>query len=121
MASFFSYFLLGAYKTFKDDEHIRMDLLYNSFSQKTRQIINIVGNIFFVIPYCYIMLISSFMYIKRSFIFSEGVGRCWRTPNAILNKRMYFYRIPSTFSTDYTDKYKKCIKNYEEINISLFR
>ena len=38
-------FLLGSSITLQKDEHVRVDVFYNRFSNKKKEIVNLIGNI----------------------------------------------------------------------------
>lgn len=65
-------FLLGAAQAYRQDKHIRVDVLYQNFSPKTKAIINLLGNVFLLIPWCIIATIHSFKYAYVSFSLLEG-------------------------------------------------
>jgi TRAP-type mannitol/chloroaromatic compound transport system permease small subunit len=77
-------FLLGAAYTFKHDDHVRLDLFYQShyMSDLKRAWVNIIGGIFFLIPFCLLIIISSWPFVSQSFIHMEGSpdpgGLPWR-------------------------------------------
>jgi TRAP-type mannitol/chloroaromatic compound transport system permease small subunit len=48
--------LLGAAETFRRNEHVRVDLLYGSVSHRTREWIDLLGGIVFLMPMCLIMI-----------------------------------------------------------------
>ena len=67
-------FLVGSAYTFKQDDHVRLDLLYQSrFSSEIKRAwINILGGIFLLIPFCILIIICSWPFISQSFIHNEG-------------------------------------------------
>ena len=67
-------FLLGAGYTFKHDEHVRLDLLYKSRYLSDRQSlwVDIIGGLFLLIPFCLLMVISSWPFVYQAFVYSEG-------------------------------------------------
>jgi len=48
--------LLGAAETFRRNEHVRVDLLYGSVSHRTREWIDLLGGVVFLMPMCLIMI-----------------------------------------------------------------
>jgi TRAP-type mannitol/chloroaromatic compound transport system permease small subunit len=52
-------FLLSAGYTLKIDDHVRVDVFYSRFSKKKQAWINLLGSLFFLIPFCIILIISS--------------------------------------------------------------
>jgi TRAP-type mannitol/chloroaromatic compound transport system permease small subunit len=67
-------FLLGAAYTYKHNEHVRVDLIYNSrfVSNVQRAWINIVGISLFLIPFCSLILITSWPFVENAFYYMEG-------------------------------------------------
>lgn len=49
-------FLLGAAYTLKHDEHVRMDVLYGSWSPRRKALANVIGSLLFLIPFAAIAL-----------------------------------------------------------------
>ena len=44
--------MLGAAWTLKINEHVRVDLVYGSVSERTRTWIDLLGGLFFLLPIC---------------------------------------------------------------------
>jgi len=67
-------FLLGAAYTLKHDEHVRVDILYQSrfFSDTDRALINIFGTLLFLLPFCILILISTWPFVESAFYYNEG-------------------------------------------------
>lgn len=55
-------FLLGAGYTLKHDRHVRVDLFYANFSRKDKALVNLVGSLFFLIPWSAILCYFAFGY-----------------------------------------------------------
>jgi TRAP-type mannitol/chloroaromatic compound transport system permease small subunit len=64
-------FLLGAGYAFRHDRHVRVDLFYANFSPRDKALVNISGNILFLIPWCVLIIYSSFGYAVRSYRIGE--------------------------------------------------
>lgn len=71
---FSAIFLLGAAYTFKHDDHVRLDLFYQSrFMDEIRRAwVNIIGGVFFLLPFCLLVIVSSWPFVSQSFIHGEG-------------------------------------------------
>ena len=63
--------LLGISYTLKQNEHVRIDLIYRNASVKYKKIINLFGLIFFGLPFCYIILNNGLSYFLRSYLLNE--------------------------------------------------
>lgn len=65
-------FLLGAGYTLKHDKHVRVDLFYAKFSKKDQALVNLVGGLLFLIPWCFLIMFVSYDYALGSFKILEG-------------------------------------------------
>ncbi|MDM8569825.1 TRAP transporter small permease subunit [Thiotrichales bacterium HSG1] len=66
-------FLFGAAYTLKHDEHVRVDIIYNSLwlTDRHRAWIDLLGGLFFLIPFCLLIIIASWSFVYNSFIHLE--------------------------------------------------
>jgi TRAP-type mannitol/chloroaromatic compound transport system permease small subunit len=64
-------FLIGASYTLLHDKHVRVDVFYENLSLRKKDIINAVGIILFLIPWCLMLLDTSWDYASNSFSFRE--------------------------------------------------
>jgi len=53
---FAAVFMLGAAYTFLRNEHIRIDIVTSNFSKRTRDWIDVIGHVLFLLPFCWIMI-----------------------------------------------------------------
>lgn len=60
-------FLLGATYTLKHDKHVRVDIFYSRMSIKNKAWINLLGVLFFLIPFCSIVFVTSLGFVANSF------------------------------------------------------
>ncbi len=70
----FSFIILfGSVIVLSENSHVRVDLIFNSslYTNTTRHIVNILGHLFFLLPFCVIILWSSYPFIYDSFIHKE--------------------------------------------------
>ena len=67
-------FLLGAAYTLKHDDHVRVDVLYQSrwMNERRRAWVNLVGTLAFLLPFCVLVLVSSWPFVYDSFVHGEG-------------------------------------------------
>ena len=66
-------FLLGSAYTFKHDGHVRLDLVYQSkfMNDYKRAWVNFLGSLLFLIPFCILVIVSSWQFIHLAFIHGE--------------------------------------------------
>ncbi|MBN1300826.1 MAG: TRAP transporter small permease subunit [Melioribacteraceae bacterium] len=65
-------FLVGAAYTLKDDSHVRVDLLYTKFPVKYKNLVNIAGILFFLIPFAVVIIYASRNFVYSSFTIGES-------------------------------------------------
>ncbi|MCH9813447.1 MAG: TRAP transporter small permease subunit [Epsilonproteobacteria bacterium] len=75
-------FLLGLSYTLKSDKHVRVDIFYTHFTQQTKAIVNIIAQLFLVLPFVLLVLYVSYDYIALSYgqneISADPGGLCCR-------------------------------------------
>ena len=64
-------FMAGAGFTYLNDAHVRIDIIYRSSSKTYKAIVDLVGNIFLLIPFLYIIWSYSFPFVYKSFQINE--------------------------------------------------
>jgi TRAP-type mannitol/chloroaromatic compound transport system permease small subunit len=69
-------FMLAAAYTLKNNEHIRIDIFYGSRSKRTRDWIDLLGHILFLMPFSVLMVFLLWPYVWRSYLSGE------HSPNA---------------------------------------
>lgn len=65
-------FLLGAAYALKTGAHVRVDIFYNRISPTGKAWINIAGTVVFLIPFCLLMISTSWPVVVDSWIRLEG-------------------------------------------------
>lgn len=65
-------FLLASGYTFAADKHVRVDVFYAKFSDKRKAWIDLLGGALLLIPWCYVVIVTSWYYGLASFTMREG-------------------------------------------------
>ncbi len=65
-------FLMGAGNTLLNDGHVRVDIFYQRMGPKAKAWINLLGVIFFLIPGCILIILTSMNFVQASFSIMEG-------------------------------------------------
>jgi len=73
-------FLLAAGYTFKHGKHVRVDVFYTKLSDKGKAIIDLIGGVLLLLPWCYIVISSSWKYAYSSFLIKEGSAQAGGLP-----------------------------------------
>ena len=65
-------FLLGAAYTLKHDRHVRVDIFYVNYSPRRKVWTNLLGTVFFLIPFCLLGIYVSWEFFVRSYASQES-------------------------------------------------
>lgn len=65
-------FLLGAGYTLLHDGHVRVDIIYQRLSPKSKAWVNLVGVVFFLIPGCILVILTSWQFVQAAWSVMEG-------------------------------------------------
>ncbi len=60
-------FMLAAAHTLKQNEHIRIDIIYGMFSRRRQHWIDLLGHLFFLMPFVLLMVWYLFIYVNTAF------------------------------------------------------
>ncbi|KAA1247940.1 TRAP transporter small permease subunit [Aquimarina sp. RZ0] len=73
-------FLIGSGFTFKHGKHVRVDVFYTKMSVKQKAWVDVLGGVFLLIPWCYVVIVSSWYYSLSSFMIGEGSSQAGGLP-----------------------------------------
>ena len=73
-------FLLCAPWTLLDNEHIRIDIFNSMMPKKVRNVIDVIGHVFFLLPLTVVMIITGVPFFLRSFYINEQSGNAGGLP-----------------------------------------
>jgi TRAP-type mannitol/chloroaromatic compound transport system permease small subunit len=65
-------FMLGAAYTLKHDAHVRVDIIYQRWSPRTRAWVDLSGTLLLLAPVCLYILMASLGYVSASWSILEG-------------------------------------------------
>jgi TRAP-type mannitol/chloroaromatic compound transport system permease small subunit len=65
-------FMLGAAYTLQAEEHVRVDVLYRTMSERRRAWVDLVGVIIFLLPVCLFLGWNSFDFVTQSWSLRES-------------------------------------------------
>lgn len=63
--------LFGIAYTLQHNAHVRVDIFYASFSQKTKNIINFISSLFFILPFSLLIIYLGIDFVMLSFTQNE--------------------------------------------------
>lgn len=65
-------FMLGLAFTLKRGGHVRVDIFYRNYSVRRRALVDLIGGILFLVPFCLFIFISCWDYVLASWAIAEG-------------------------------------------------
>lgn len=83
-------FLLGAGYAFKHDRHVRVDVFYANWSIKRKAWVNLLGGLFFLLPWCVVILQVAYRYAAYSFSINESSAQQGGLPFLYILKFIIF-------------------------------
>jgi len=63
--------LFGISYALREEAHVRVDFLYNNFSNRTKALINILGTLLFIIPFSIFIIYVSYDFVMDSYVTHE--------------------------------------------------
>ncbi len=71
---FAALFLLGAAYTLKHDDHVRLDVVYQSrwMTPRRRAWVNLLGSLLLLMPFCALVIYSAMPFVTNAFVYNEG-------------------------------------------------
>jgi len=64
--------LLGISYTLKENAHVRVDIFYSRYSEKTKMIVNMIASLFFILPFSFLIVYISMEFVELSFVQNEA-------------------------------------------------
>lgn len=83
-----SVFMLGVAYTLKEKGHVRVDVLYERFSQKTKALIDLIGHLIFLVPFSLFILWTSLGYVEFAWSLKESSAQPGGLPGVYLFKTL---------------------------------
>jgi TRAP-type mannitol/chloroaromatic compound transport system permease small subunit len=68
------------------DDHVRVDIFYRPATIRTKAIVDLIGVIFFLLPFCWVVYAYSWNYIARSWRLHEGSANVGGMPGLYILK-----------------------------------
>ncbi len=64
--------LFGISYALKEGAHVRVDIFYANFSPRTQAVVNILSQLFFILPFSFLIIYVGFDFVMQSFTQLEG-------------------------------------------------
>ncbi len=86
-------FLFGISYALNDEAHVRVDFIYDTLSLKKKAIINIIGTLFFLIPFAVLIAYGSYEFVYDAYEMSE----ISEDPGGLTHRWIIKFMIPLSF------------------------
>lgn len=73
-------FLLGGAWTWQSDDHVRVDLFYSKFSPKGKRWVDLLGTVFFLLPWTWILMQVGLQFFYESWKIGESSSQSGGLP-----------------------------------------
>ena len=64
--------LFGIAYTLRENAHVRVDIFYATYSEKTKALINIISSLFFILPFSALIIYIGIDFVHLSFVQNEA-------------------------------------------------
>ena len=81
-------FLLGAAYTLSEDGHVRVDIIYRNASARFQAWINLLGSVFFLLPFAIFLFWISLPYVTQSWTIMEASADAGGIPGVFILKTL---------------------------------
>lgn len=81
-------FLLGVAVALRCNQHVRVDIVHTRLSSHGKIIAELVGTLFFLLPFCVFLIYISFDYVAASWVSGEGSKESAGLPGVYLWKTL---------------------------------
>lgn len=81
-------FSIAAAWTLQQDGHVRVDIFYSAMSEQKRALVNLVGTLLFLIPFCLFIVIIAWPYVANSWSLMESSREAGGLPIVFLLKSL---------------------------------
>ncbi len=99
--------LFGTSFSLKENAHVRVDFLYEKFSEKTKAVVNIIGTLVFLLPFTLLIIYGSYAFVMDSYSVNEVSG----DPGGLKYLWLIKAMIPVSFTVLFLEGINYIIKN----------
>jgi TRAP-type mannitol/chloroaromatic compound transport system permease small subunit len=101
--------LFGIAYTLKENAHVRVDIFYASYSEKTKALVNTIASIFFILPFSFLIIYIGIDFVMLSFVQNETSSN----PGGLEYRYLVKALLPLSFILVSMQALKDSIQNYQ--------
>jgi len=81
-------FMLTAAWALQTDDHVRVDIFYRGFTPRHKAVVNVLGSLFLLLPFCLLLLTYGWPYVETAWRVREGSREAGGLPLVYLLKSL---------------------------------
>lgn len=85
--------LFGIAYTLREDAHVRVDIFYATYKEKTKALVNIIASLFFILPFSLLIIYIGIDFVEMSFVQNE----CSSNPGGLEYRYLVKALLPLSF------------------------
>lgn len=101
-------FIMAAGWTMLKDGHVRIDILYSGLSPQKKALIDLLGILIFCIPFCLIVIVTSWTFFFNAWVIGEGSP----DPGGLPARYLLKATIPAGFSLVLFQAFSQLVKAF---------
>ncbi len=102
--------LFGIAYTLRENNHVRVDIFYAFYSDKTKALINMISSLFFILPFSVLIIYIGLDFVSQSFIQNE----CSSNPGGLEYRYIVKSFMPLAFVFLSLQAITDVFKNYKQ-------
>ncbi len=101
--------LFGIAYTLRENSHVRVDIFYNSFSEKRKALVDMISLVFFILPFSFLVIYIGVDFVLMSFVQNEASSN----PGGLGSRYLVKALLPLSFLFLSLVAVKEAIQNYK--------
>lgn len=102
--------LFGIVYTLRENSHVRVDIFYASYSEKTKALVNLMASMFFVLPFSFLIIYIGIDFVTLSFVQNESSSN----PGGLEYRYLVKALLPLSFIFLSLQAFKDSITSYQK-------
>jgi len=94
--------------TLRENTHVRVDIFYASYSEKTKALVNLISSLFFVLPFSFLIIYIGIGFVEMSFAQNEASSN----PGGLEYRYLIKALLPLSFVFLLLQAFKDAIVNF---------
>ena len=102
--------LFGIAYTLKEGAHVRVDIFYASYSEKTKTLVDIISSLFFILPFSLLIIYIGLDFVSQSYVQHEASSN----PGGLEYRYLVKALMPLSFVFVFLTAIKLALQDYKK-------